>query len=120
MHWETRAEVVKVAVPRRQVVPVTTTIKVPMTTERVVEQDVVVSRTIVGGTPTTDPFAGQTQVAGASQQIGGIARLDRDPPRRGSAEVDRAGGSRLAGGASSGRSSVTADSQWRPASPSRR
>lgn len=45
--WETRTEVVKIPVVQRSVVPVTRTVRVPVTTETTVSQDIVVHRQLV-------------------------------------------------------------------------
>lgn len=89
--WETRTEAVKVPVTRRQVVPVTQTIKVPYTTQRVDNHDVVVSRQLIGPNPTAVASSPSTT------PIGGVARFDRDdrqPPKTGSspAAVPSSGG----------------------------
>lgn len=80
--WETRTEAVKVPVTRRQVLPVTQTVKVPYTTQRVENHDVVVSRQLISPNPTA-VAASPTPAAPA---IGGVARFspdDRRPPKTG-------------------------------------
>jgi hypothetical protein len=106
--WETRTELVKVPVTTKQIVPVTTTVRVPITTETVVDQDVLVSRTIVGAAPvnavapTSDPFSAPAAAVASNQQIGGVHRYGGDPPRQGLVPVNSAGGSRLVNGAAAG------------------
>ncbi|HUY32881.1 MAG TPA: hypothetical protein VMV69_08880 [Pirellulales bacterium] len=104
-HWETRTEVVKVPVSTRQLVPVTTTVRVPITTQTVVDQDILVSRSIVGPSivgpsivgvaPTSDPFARPAPAMASNQQVGGVHQYPGDPPRRGLVPVTSAGGTRL-------------------------
>lgn len=74
--WETRTELVKVPVVQRSLVPVTRMVKVPVTTEKVVNQDIVIHRQLVtqpqaiASTPPTN----QTALA-----IGGIKNLNPRP-----------------------------------------
>lgn len=78
--WETRTDTVKVPVTRRQVVPVTQTIKVPYTTQRVENHDVVVSRQLIG--PSTTALAASPAVP----PIGGVQKFSpdsRQPPKAG-------------------------------------
>jgi len=121
--WETRTEVVKVPVSTRQLVPVTTNVRVPITTETVVDQDVLVSRTIVGPAPTTsvaqtsDPFSAPAVASIqqiSNQQVGGVHRYGGDPPRQGLVPVNSASGSRLASGAgaSAPASRTASGTQW--------
>jgi hypothetical protein len=126
--WETRSDVVKVPYNRRQLVPETTTVRLPVTTMQTVEQEVI-TRVAVGSRQPADPFASSapsvpfastppparnpvpTPAAVASrpltvgaipsvgfhasssptravnvpagQPIGGISKLEQDPPRMG-------------------------------------
>lgn len=78
--WETRTEAVKVPVTRRQVLPVTQTVKMPYTTQRIENHDVVVSRQLISPNPTA------VAVSPALPQIGGIQNMaarDRQPPKIG-------------------------------------
>lgn len=78
--WETRTETVKVPVTRRQVVPVTQSIKVPYTTQRIENHDVVVSRQLIG--PSTTAVA----AAPPAPEIGGVQKFspdNRQPPKAG-------------------------------------
>ena len=68
MRWEARQDVVRVPVSRRELVPEKRTVQVPVTTQRVAEEEVI-TRVAVSSTP-----------AGA---LGGVARLENDPPRHG-------------------------------------
>jgi hypothetical protein len=76
-HWEMRTEVVKVPVAQRSLVPVTRTVRVPITTERSVDYDVTVSRHLV--TPQTTALAA-SQPSGQSVAVGGIKNLDTNRP----------------------------------------
>jgi hypothetical protein len=101
--WETRSEVVKVPCTKRELVPETNTVQVPQYTTRMV-QDEVISRVAVGVRPNTSvaaapstsigghvagtpvPASPAPLVAGAPARatpIGGISKLDQDPPRVG-------------------------------------
>lgn len=78
-HWEMRTEVVKVPVAQRSLVPVTRTVRMPITTERSVDYDVVVSRQLVGAQATAlaaNPPSVQ------SVAVGGIKNLDNNRPAR--------------------------------------
>lgn len=105
--WELRTDVVQVPVARRSVVPETTTVRVPVRTQRMVEEEVI-SRVAVSARP-VDPLA-EPPSAGLAQwrPIGGISKLDNDPPRYGTS-LGPAPGSRMAQGAGGG-----LGSQWRP------
>jgi hypothetical protein len=76
-HWEMRTEVVKVPLAQRSLVPVTRTVRVPITTERSVDYDVVVHREPVGP-QTTAVAANQPSVQ--SVAVGGIQNLDTNRP----------------------------------------
>jgi hypothetical protein len=111
--WEARSEVVRIPVTRRELVPEISTVRVPVTTHRVVEEEVI-SRMAVSGSSSGDPFASPgSSLAGSRLGIGGIANLDKDPPRRGTTS---GGGDRLVripGGTS-------VSSEWRPATDAAR
>jgi hypothetical protein len=74
--WETRTELVKVPVVQRNLVPVTRTVRVPVTTETVVNQDIVVHRQLVS--PSTavaaTPAANQQAL-----QVGGLKNMNPRP-----------------------------------------
>ena len=73
-HWETHTEIVTVPVTRSEWVPETRVVDVPIVTQRMANEEVI-SRVAVGPSPST----GSTVAGGVS--IGGVARLDNDPPR---------------------------------------
>ncbi|MGH7193165.1 MAG: hypothetical protein ACREJM_06465 [Candidatus Saccharimonadales bacterium] len=79
-HWETRTETVKVPLTRRQVLPVTQTIKVPYTTQRVENHDVVVSRQLIGPSPTALAASPPTPAIGGVQKF---SPDNRQPPKAG-------------------------------------
>jgi hypothetical protein len=82
-HWECRTEVVQVPVTSRRLVPETRTVRVPVTTRRMVTEEVI-SRVAVGGwRPGTPPILSPTPTSSRPEQIGGVARLEKDPPRQG-------------------------------------
>jgi hypothetical protein len=76
-HWETRMELVKVPVTQRSLVPVTRTVRTPITTERSVDYDVVVSRTLVS--PQSTAIAAN-QPSTQSLAVGGVKNLDNNRP----------------------------------------
>jgi len=63
--WETKYEVVQKPVTRRSLVPETRTVQVPVTKYKIAEEEVI-SRVAVG----------------PSSNVGGIAKLDNDPPKQ--------------------------------------
>ena len=90
--WQQRTEVVKLPVTCRRLVPEVQQVQVPVATQKMVSEEVVVSRVAVGGAvPCVGQavaYPAQTWAANpgsivAGQQIGGIARLNQDPPRYG-------------------------------------
>ncbi|MBI3836922.1 MAG: hypothetical protein HY288_03185 [Planctomycetia bacterium] len=72
--WETRTETVRVPVTKREVIPEQVTQQVPVTTQRIV-QDEHVSTYALG----TVPSGGTSSVANRDD-VGGVNKLD-DPPR---------------------------------------
>ena len=76
--WETRQEVVQTPVYRRELVPETRTVQVPITTQRVATEEVIRRVAVSGSAPAAANVA--TQASGNS--LGGVARLENDPPRR--------------------------------------
>ena len=70
--WEQRTEVVQVPVTRRNWIPEKRIVQVPVTTHRMAE-DEIVSRIAIHANPST-----LVQRNG----VGGVARLDNDPPRQ--------------------------------------
>ncbi len=115
-HWETRVETVKVPVASRQLLPVTTTVRVPVTTQKMVERNVVVSRVAISGQPTqpirasSDPFAAPTTTPAPVQQFGGVARYDRGHGWGAAPSVY----STSPGVIASRPGATSANSQWRP------
>ncbi len=97
--WVPHSDVVKMPVTTRKLVPETQTIQVPVTTQKVVYENVLVSRVAVSGvapsagvsngpvprpTPQSVPAAATTlryQPPQPGDRIGGVARLNQDPPR---------------------------------------
>lgn len=79
-HWETRSEIVKVPVTQRNLVPVTRTVRVPVTTEKSVDYDVVVSRQLVNpqGSALANNAAGGNS---SSLAVGGVQQLNGDRPK---------------------------------------
>lgn len=83
--WELRESVSQVPITRRELVPETVEVRVPVTTRRVVEQQVVSSRVVVQSPSTLSSQArlsNQAQLANRPT-IGGIANLDESPARGG-------------------------------------
>jgi hypothetical protein len=74
--WETRTEVVKVPVVQRSLVPVTRMVRVPVTTETVVNQDIVVHRQLVSQ-PTA--IASTPPANQQAMQLGGVQNLNPRP-----------------------------------------
>jgi len=70
--WDTRVEQGQQTVTRYNVVPQTQTVQVPVTTQRVVNEEIVSRMPVQGGVP-----------ALATQPVGGISKLENDPPRDG-------------------------------------
>jgi hypothetical protein len=79
--WESRTETVKVPLCRTELVPEKRIERVPIVTRRIVEEPIV-SRVVV-----TAPPAGESGALVAGQRrIGGVSKLDSDPPRQGAGE----------------------------------
>lgn len=81
-HWEPRTEVVRTPVSRRELVPERRVVQVPVTTTKMAEEEVI-TRVAVSGNASGDPFASSVARQGDTIRIGGVARLDNDPPRYG-------------------------------------
>ena len=78
--WETRTEVVKVPVVQRSLVPVTRMVRVPVTTETVVNQDIVIHKQLV-----SQPTEAIVSTPPANQQalaVGGIKNHNPRPHTR--------------------------------------
>lgn len=81
--WEWRTDKVTVPLTRREFIPETEVVQVPVTTLRMADEEVI-TRMAVSGSPSGDPFAsGSSRMANRSA-IGGIGRLQNDPPRQSS------------------------------------
>jgi hypothetical protein len=92
--WVQSTETVKTPVIHRRVVPETQTVQTPVTAQRTVQQYQVVSRVAVDGAPAsqgpwTEP-ARMASVPQATNAIGGVARLESDPPAVGPSMAWRA------------------------------
>jgi hypothetical protein len=108
VRWESRTEVVPIQTASRQLVPETRTVRTPVTTWRTVEEEVI-SRVAVSATPsTTSALASSSSsstgatlagplvpvkipASARGDSIGGLSRLDNDPPRQGSSTAWRSG-----------------------------
>ena len=81
--WEQRTEVVQVPVTCRRLVPETRTVQVPVSTRRMVDEEVI-TRVAVGGVRSAAPVVlSPTPTVSRPERVGGVARLDKDPPRQG-------------------------------------
>lgn len=112
VRWECRSDVVQVPTACRQLVPETRTTRTPVTSWRTVEEEVI-SRVAVGTRPssnsalaTTSPSSTQSILAGPlvpvqipdsarREEIGGLSRLDNDPPRQGTGTAWRSADDRV-------------------------
>jgi hypothetical protein len=81
--WETRTEVVKEPYLRQELVAETRTEKVPIVSQRLVEEQIT-SRVAISSPTIRVPREGTggTEVV-SRQKLGGVARLENDPPRHG-------------------------------------
>ncbi len=73
-HWQAHVEQVETPVTRRELVPQREVVDVPVTTRRYVDEEII-RRTVVNP-------RGSTSVA-RRENIGGVTRLENDPPREG-------------------------------------
>jgi len=80
--WEQRTETTQVPVTVRRLVPETQTVQVPVTIRRMVPEEVV-TRVAVSSPARLGPSPGTRLGSSSDGPIGGVARLDRDPPRQG-------------------------------------
>jgi hypothetical protein len=94
--WVASTETVKTPVICRRIVPQTRTVQVPVTTQRMVEEEVI-SRVAISAAPSSKaPWSEPARMAQASSlphepgAIGGVARLDSDPPAVGTTTAWRA------------------------------
>lgn len=79
--WETRQHIIRTPIRHRELVPVTRTVQVPVTTHRMAEAEVI-TRVAVSGSPSSAPAA-NVAAAPPNNGVGGVARLENDPPRGG-------------------------------------
>lgn len=106
--WERVTRVVKTPVTNRKLVPETRTVQVPVTTQRMVDQEII-TRVAVSHAPSHPTHSTGTAVANNdlpwtaptlagklvpvtdnADRIGGMARLESDPPRQGVSTAWRA------------------------------
>lgn len=80
-YLESRTEVVKLPVTQRNLIPVTRTVRVPVTTQRLVDHDVLVSRHQVGGQGTAVASNTGLSPTVAPVQVGGVRQLDANRPK---------------------------------------
>ena len=88
--WEQRTEVVQVPVTCRRLVPETRTVQVPVTTRRMVDEEVITRVAVGGARSGALSVLSPTPTPARPEQIGGVARLDKDPPRHGVSTAWRA------------------------------
>jgi len=93
--WEHATETVCMPVVSRRLVPEARTVYVPVTRQRMVDQEII-RRVAVSGPATTTTLWTQptltarlTPIAGASGPIGSVGRLENDPPRQGTSTAWR-------------------------------
>jgi hypothetical protein len=81
--WETKTETVKVPVVRQQVVAENRVERVPVYRRRMIEEEQV-SRVAIGRAPSAgDPFARNAPAVARRERVGGVSKLESDPPRQG-------------------------------------
>ena len=83
--WDSRVEESQIPLTRHDFVPEQRTAQIPVTTQRLVDEEHI-TRVALSGSSGSDPFASRTA---STAQIGGVATLQQDPPKQGSAFVDR-------------------------------
>lgn len=88
--WEQRTEVVEVPVTRCRLVPESRTVETPVTVRRWVPEEVITRMAVSGQSPATVAPLSPTPTLSGKDQIGGVARLDNDPPRQGVSTAWRA------------------------------
>jgi hypothetical protein len=81
--WQCRTETVKVPVTCRRLVPVTETVRRPVTSCRMVPEEVTSRVVVRSPLPIATTVVAQPASPARYEAIGGVARLDRDPPRQG-------------------------------------
>jgi hypothetical protein len=80
--WSTRQQSVRLPVTRREFFPEKRTVRVPVTTLRMVEEDRI-TRVAVNPPRQLQSLAPAGAATPIAAPIGGIARMEGDPPRRG-------------------------------------
>ncbi len=91
-HWKKRTELVKVPVTTCRLVPETSTVRRPVAGWRVVRREVI-SRVAVDGGASRKPRGWvETPALARREVVGGIQKLQSDPPRYGSRTVWRSAG----------------------------
>lgn len=86
-YWQTRQQTIQVPQTKSEWVPETRTVRKPITTLRFVEKEEV-SRVAVNPQPRRSTASSAPAVAqGVQKPIGGVARLEGDPPRHGTGDV---------------------------------
>jgi hypothetical protein len=84
--WETRTEEHRVPVVRREWVPEQRSVQVPVVTHRVVDEEIISRVAVSGGAGGGDPFATSPGTSVVRRDtVGGVGRLENDPPRTGTA-----------------------------------
>ena len=85
-----QTEIVQVPVTCRRLVPEKRTVQVPVTVYRTVPEEVI-ARTVVTPVSPVAPSASQpTPALVRREAIGGLSRLEKDPPRQGMSTAWRA------------------------------
>lgn len=75
--YEARQQLVRMPVTRRELIPEKRTIQVPVTTQRLAQEEIITRVAVAPSQPQTLPPGGVP----ASSGLGGVARLESDPPR---------------------------------------
>ena len=85
--WQCCSETVRTPVTCRRLVPVTETVRRPVTTCRMVSEERTTRVAVSVASPAAAPIAAMAARQPAAtvryEEIGGVARLDKDPPRQG-------------------------------------
>jgi hypothetical protein len=91
-HWQKRTELVKVPVTTCRLVPETSTVRRPVAGWRVVRREVISRVAVNGGASGTPRGWVETPALARREVVGGIQKLESDPPRHGSRTVWRSAG----------------------------
>ena len=84
--WQPREHIIRTPVQRRELIPEQRTVSVPVSQQRIAQEEVI-TRVVVG------PSSGNAANVAGNQSgttLGGVARLENDPPRR-SVQIPRNG-----------------------------